>query len=368
MYLLPKEEYLKLKSASVSPENNGEGGVTKEQVNHIDVSHGGTLLINSKEADGRLPIPSSLPSRERGDNGSGGGGGGRREGKIIPVPVAPYTAGITQAENVNTAARGEEEGIMRQQEKELMKALVQERLDQLSGNGRKRLNSTVDIASGSDGVGRERDVLHQLKNDISTQTPNGETGRKTLMPVPLRARRKLGNNNSKSAATVVNNNSPLQRTGGPMAAPAPLPLPSVPQPMEAQVVARRIPVLPPRPDRIVSSKFKLPHSRKKKAKDIYAPKPLKKKHPRSWAEPLPTTKKRRHKYPYLGYHVAGEKRLNPGNFYGSPYYEPGEKLNRVGKAGMSGKNKRKLTREDWEEAEDPIESALPPSKRKPAQM
>jgi len=190
------------------------------------------------------------------------------------------------------------------------------------------------------------------------------------MPIPLRARRKLANNNNKSAGTAAtnNNNNSLQRTGGPMAAPPPLPLPSVPQPMGTQVTARRIPVLPPRPDRIVSSKFKLPHSRKKKAKDIYAPKPLKKKHSRSWVETLPTTKKRRHKYPYLGYHVAGEKRLHPGNFYGSPYYEPGEKLNRVGRAGMSGKNKRKLTAEDWEEAEDPIESALPPSKRKPAQM
>jgi hypothetical protein len=54
MYLLTKEDYQKLKIASAAENNGGAGGggEKKEQVNNIDVSHGGTLLINSKDFDG----------------------------------------------------------------------------------------------------------------------------------------------------------------------------------------------------------------------------------------------------------------------------------------------------------------------------
>jgi hypothetical protein len=241
----------------------------------------------------------------------------------MPVPVAAYpAAGMGQVEASSAAAKAEvkaEEEELKIREKQMMRALVEERLAQLGGRGKKRLDSTIDISTGSDGVGKEREILHQLKNDTSTQTPNGETARKRLI-TPLRRR------NAAIGSGGGGDDIPMERSGGPMAPPLPLPppaIPVVPQAMGAAPPApapRRAPVLPPRPDRIVSSKFKLPRSnRKLKIKDLYAPKPLKKKHPRSWIQPLPSAKKRRHKYPYLVLSCCGRQaKEHPPIFYGSP--------------------------------------------------
>jgi hypothetical protein len=142
MYLLTKEDYQKLKIASVAENNGGAGGggEKKEQVNNIDVSHGGTLLINSKDFDG-------LSKRQEGGGGGGveivGGGGGGEEqrtvGRIMPVPVAAYpAAGMGQVEASTAAAKAEvkaEEEELKIREKQMMRALVEERLAQLGPAG-----------------------------------------------------------------------------------------------------------------------------------------------------------------------------------------------------------------------------------------
>ena len=70
MYLVPKEQYMQMQSGSAPPPpksgvlcDSAKEGETS-QVNNIDVSHGGTLLINTGEGKEFTPLLS----------GSGGGG------------------------------------------------------------------------------------------------------------------------------------------------------------------------------------------------------------------------------------------------------------------------------------------------------
>ena len=395
MYLLPKEEYEQLQQKSdgaesaVKSEGEREGksttvgskeGGERQQINNIDVSHGGTLLINTKSDGGEIPnIVGDGGDVAAGNGGDGGrGGGGSRAVLNVPVPI-PVGQSAQPPPPSNVLSPTE----MRLREKQLMKELVEDRLAELGGKTVKRKDQSTltrtSISTGADGMGQNREIVHQLGRE---GTAARETARKTLVA----KRRRVGGSGADGGGEGGGGGGrDMNRSVPPIAASRPavraVPPPANPtipvSPQSTQIspgperAPRRGRVPPPRPDRILSSKFALPRSKKRSKSEkfierMYTAKKLPTKHPRSWTGIESLAKKRRHLYPYLEGHVAGYKRQHePEYFYGSPHYVPRRKKEKEGRVGMSRLQKRKLTSDDWEEAEADAWDILPPSKRKP---
>ncbi len=396
MFLVAKEEYEQLQKAggeqSAGKSEGGQEGTStvrskdsgeKQQINNIDVSHGGTLLINTKSDGGEIPnIVGDGGNVTASNDTNGGGGGGDRHAVLnIPVPIpvgsqsTPPPPPPPPPPQTNVLSPTE----MRLREKQLMKELVEDRLAELGGKTVKRKDQSTltrtSISTGADGMGQNREIIHQLGREGAAAR---ETARKTL--VAKRRRTGDGGNDAgggggggdgKKSAPPITASHPLTRSIPPSTNPI---IPATPHSSTISPGPEREPrrkVLPPRPDRFLSSKFSLPRSKKKSKSEkiierMYTAKKLPSKHPRSWTETESTVKKRRHLYPYLEGHIAGFKRQHePEYFYGAPHYVPRRKKEREGKVGMSRVQKRKLTSEDWEEAEEDAWDILPPSKRKP---
>ena len=181
MYLLPKDEYEKLQKtgggeASVKSEGQREGkgcldnkeGGEKQQINNIDVSHGGTLLINTGPDGGQIPNIKGDGGNVvavNGENGVKGGvgsrdGGGRRGGSVLNVPV-PIPVGMSHSAPPpqpppQPSVLSPQE--MRLRENQLMKELVKERLAQLSGKKVAQTDQSTlirtSIFTGAEGMGK----------------------------------------------------------------------------------------------------------------------------------------------------------------------------------------------------------------------
>ena len=367
------------------------------QVNNIDVSHGGTLLINTGEGKEFTPLltgsgggggtstlkidTATAKNNLKGTGGkTAGGGGGRgkqtnkekRGGKTIsesetvgqrvaiPVPTGtinlpthtstlplpshpPGPPSIPPATPSNVSMRSLSSTEMKQREKSMMQELVKKRLEELSGRTKKKRT----VAGGADGLGEEREILHAVKKSRNRQTPPSSmdvsdvtVARKAAIPMEITtAPTKL------SAQT-----RPLP--------PPPAPTTTIPPPF---LFSKLKPVPAKRPRKKVIGKKKAVKN------DMYIAKPLRAKHPRSWVGEEQTKKRTRVNFPFnrwpytLPWRESAEKRKREEEGKGAPL----PKSARRGKAGMSRVNKRKLDDIDWTIAEEDAEDVLPPSKRKP---
>ena len=245
-----------------------------------------------------------------------------------------------------------------------MNQLVQDRLNELNG----RRGERQSIATGADGLGREREIVHQIN----------QVGRPPAALPPPKRRRVAATASASTASTNNGERAPVVTSPISVASPSPRRTARRAQlaiPMDTTPPANTLLPVETMPKTFVAPFRGLARARplrirqkaKKVRNDPYAPaKKLEGKHARSWVEKLPPAKRVRTKFPYLGRHIAGVKRAaSPAAADPAP---SGPKSRRVGVAGMSGPRKRGLTAEDWQEAEEDAVDILPPSKRMPRAM
>ncbi len=372
MYLISKDEY---EASKKPPPVSNLSDISDSHVNNIDVSRGGSVQINSCGKNERLPerreereegTTSAKVGKRRGENGGGrqsvarargrkGARVEREEKAAFPSINAIAPSGGSQLRPLVDSGSGDnapsDQPISRDpsipppptnlrkraslnaasiahRQRELMRDLVDRRLDQLTGK-RKR----------SDPVGDASQLLHNLR-DASRLS---ERRRRTVMevdpPPPLPA------------------SSPRKR-GGVM--------------FTGSVVAAKRPKL----QRVKRTKSSFPkkHSRSWNDDD----------------DEVPPTKLSRTKFPYLEGHIAGKKRRNVAGIeplYSAKYSKtlrpedvplppspPPEEViipRPPSPPGHFAGVKRRKSPEEWEYEEyfDPnIRDALPPPKRRPTSM
>lgn len=361
MFLVPRDEYRSMTAGKAEATTTAAGAGDKEekqQVNNIDVSHGGTILIQTK---GEEDVAAGLSELNESTKPALATLTKLRSTKSrTGTPAA--AAVRARSDGGGVVSSGLAASSLVAQERQLMRDLIQERLQQL--NGRPGRHSRIKtISAGGDGHGTEREMVHQIQQVGRTEEP-------PVDPRPPKRRRKTG---PTATATVAPTSQPT-------------PMDTTPTPLQQQTTTTipmdEDPVVTPSPARVVlpgrepGSGIVRPRRLRTKTKkktprnDPYAPpRPLPGKHPRSWKETLPAKKRMRTKFPYLDYHIGGIKRafVNVG---GRGEEERGTSLKqqRRGTAGMSRVGKRGLTKEDWESAEEDAADILPPSKRKPEYM
>jgi len=241
---------------------------------------------------------------------------------------------------------------MAAQERFLMNQLVQDRLNELNGRKKERQS----ISTGADGLGEEREIVHQI-NRV------GRAGTMPVVPMP-RGRRSTASTASyggdRPIVSTPSRASTSPRSTARKAVEA-VPMDTTSPPSRRVLTARRRPMAalamdtaqPAQraPPRAFSAQFKgLAKARplkmwatktKKIRNNPFLGKSLKGKHMRTWKESLPLAKRLQTKFPNLDAGVV---------------------------AGESDPRKRRLTEEDWEEAEEDARDILPPSKRMPRAM
>jgi hypothetical protein len=403
MYLVPRDQYAKMKDGTQSPTktnlicDSGKAGETS-QVNNIDVSHGGTLLINTGEGKDVQPLlhggssvktdglassgwngaEKNVAEKKLGAFGTGvrkkiGGGKkrsrreteggntslGTRGGEtVIPIPIQsgstiPPPPSLPPASiplhppppsmslpPSTPSMRSLSSSEMRQREKSMMQDIVKERLQQLNG-GRGKKRGLRTVVSGADGLGEEREILHALKRS-----------------------------NRRSEPMEIETIKSQPQTSQPQTKPVPQRKPVVPQPRAKAAEFQPLPLTftAVRSNQAPMGRRKRPAKSKKiKELSIYTAKPLAKKHPRSWLEDGQGRKRTRANFPFnrwpytLPWRESTEKRAWP---YADTTAPPA-KTGRRGTAGMSRLKKRRLDDIDWQIAEEDADDILPPAKRKP---
>ena len=225
----------------------------------------------------------------------------------------------------------------------MMQALVKNRLEELSGKTKRKRT----VASGADGLGEEREILHAVKKSRKKQalplSADVSTARKAAIPMEIT-----------TAPTKLSSQShPLP--------PPPAPTATIPPPF---AFSKLKPIPAKKPKKKVTGKKKAIKN------NMYVAKPLRAKHPRSWVGEEQKKKRSRLNFPFnrwpytMPWRESAEKRKWEEEEE-EEEDSPLSKSAKRGKAGMSRIKKRRLDNIDWAIAEEDAEDVLPPSKRKP---